>query len=127
MTVIDLSTGEEIPSQTPLGYLKEALDDYMWAKFEVASDDLAEVIRYGHHSDYDDDRYATAAVVRTFDGRFAAIEGSCDNTGYSCQAHLDVNVYADAEQAWLNGLTRDGRAMIERSESHDAAHPLSPR
>lgn len=81
------------------------------------ADDIAEVVRYAlipGPEGYADEELT--AVVRLKDGRFVAIEGACDTTGWDCQAHLDATLHDTEEDAWLNGITQDGRAAIEREE-----------
>lgn len=77
---------------------------------------IERIVRWGMHDDEVRDVYSGAAVALLVDGRFAAIEGDHDYTGWSCQAGTSVTVHATAEEAWLN-VTADGRAMIERQET----------
>lgn len=96
------------------GYINESLRKYRSAYLPIHTGDVAEVIRYGTDDNTDTDWYAFAAVVRLTNGKYAAVEGACDYTGFDCQATLDASVHDTAEEAWPN-LTRDGRAMIERA------------
>ena len=79
------------------------------------ADDIAEVVRFavvgGDWAEED-----LMAIVRLEDGRFVAMEGACDTTGWDCQAHLDATLHDTVEDAWMNGLTQDARAAIEREE-----------
>jgi hypothetical protein len=54
--------------------------------------------------------------VRLTNGRYAAVEGACDYTGFDCQAELTATVHDTQDDTWLN-ITRDGRSMIEREEA----------
>jgi hypothetical protein len=80
--------------------------------------EVAEIMRIGTHdrSDGSYDDWAYAAVVRLTNGKFAALSGGYDYTGWSCQAGLEGTIHDSEEQAWLN-LGTDDRAMIERAEA----------
>lgn len=77
----------------------------------------AALVRYGSAESkaYPGDNWDYAAIVRLTSGRFAALSGGYDYTGWSCQAGLSITVHNTEQEAWLN-LPTDDRAMIERAE-----------
>lgn len=86
-----------------------------WHPQTFAAEDVAEVLRFAlDPGDWAEE--TVVAVVRLNDGRFAAMEGACDTTGWDCRSWLDADVFNSEEDAWLNGITQDGRALIEREE-----------
>ena len=81
------------------------------------ADDIAEVVRFARipgPEGYADEELM--AVVRLGDGRFVAMEGWCDTTGWDCRSGLDATLHDSEEDAWLNGIGTDARATIEREE-----------
>jgi len=81
------------------------------------ADDIAEVVRFalipGPEGYADED---LTAIVRLKDGRYVAMEGGCDTTGWDCRSFVDATLHDTEEDAWLNGITQDGRAAIEQEE-----------
>lgn len=83
----------------------------------LASADVAEVLRYGVYSPEGGGSAEVAAIVRSTAGGIFAVEGGCDYTGWDCQSSADVYAASSVYDAWLNGITADGRALIERDEA----------
>lgn len=80
-----------------------------------AAEDIAEVLRFALiPGDYAEEM--VLAVVRLNNGRFVAMDGSCDTSGWDCQSWLDATLHDTEEDAWSNGITQDGRSAIEREE-----------
>lgn len=80
---------------------------------------IAEVVRGAVYNSRDDggDGDDLAAIVRLGSGRYAALEGWADYTGWDCQSGLEVSLHDTAEDAWLHGIGTDSRALIERAET----------
>jgi len=82
----------------------------------VTPDKAAELVRYGSaENTAHPDTWDYAAIIRLTDGKFAALSGGYDYTGWSCQAGLSITVHDTEGEAWLN-LPVDDRRMIERAE-----------
>lgn len=98
--------------------LKDALKERSWLGVDanLSPERVVEVVRsnavYPESGGFD-----TAGIARLDDGSFIAFAGgaSCD-TGWTCQASIQITVHPTLEDAWLNGTTADERAFIERGE-----------
>lgn len=79
--------------------------------------DVAEIL---HIEDGEHDGPDWIAVVKLKDGRYAALEGGCDYTGWDCQSDASRHVASSYEDIVRFGLTdsarkRFGLSLDERS------------
>jgi len=57
-------------------------------------------------------------VVRLNDGRFACCEGSCDYTGWDCQAGNTITVASSLESLMQSGVTPEWARRLEIVSEH---------
>lgn len=75
----------------------------------VTRGDVAEIIAI---EDGENDGESWVGVFLLHDGRYAAVEGSCDYTGWDCQSGTTVTVAASVTDAVRFGLSMEGRARL---------------
>jgi hypothetical protein len=105
-----------------LAEVKAAIEDYHDKRLiDLVPLEVVRGAAYWHdYSETHDEGSDLAAIVLLSDGRIAAFEGGTGcYTGWSCQASLDVTFHTTVEDAWLNGIGTDSRALIERTEKED--------
>jgi hypothetical protein len=71
-----------------------------------------DVVEIAHIIDGDPDGENWCCVVRLHDGRWAALEGGCDYTGWDCQADASAAVASSLDDAVRFGLSENGRERL---------------
>jgi len=67
-----------------------------------------------------------AGIIRSPDGAFFAVEGSCDTTGWDCQASLSIQRFGSFDDAHALGLTDEGRRIL-KERAVELAKGCDPR
>ncbi len=73
---------------------------------------IADVVEIIAAVNGENDEYSWVGVFRLADGRYCVAEGSCDYTGWDCQAGNSIQVAESLDDAVTYGLTPDNRARL---------------